>query len=224
MTIERILHLLEITNTSAKALTEATSLSNSAISEWKKNKAAPSAAAIVKIADFFSVPVTYLLETDVFANWDDILAYKDDVWYQIHSVDMPNAYLKTKSGKSVPSLFYEALYTEPDDLKAIRLFSWAIKKIDIAETDENWANVTIEYSEGLELIIERKPRVIRGHTLEEMLKNFQSRMEEQEKNKLFLNDDEQQIIALYRALDDTGKGVVLDNIRKYSESRNRFQA
>lgn len=61
---EKILFLMESGNVTAKELTQAVGLSSSAISEWKKGKAKPSAEAIVKIASFFDVSTDYLLIDD----------------------------------------------------------------------------------------------------------------------------------------------------------------
>ena len=41
MSIQRILHLIDLANITAKALTQETGLSHSAISEWKKEKQNP---------------------------------------------------------------------------------------------------------------------------------------------------------------------------------------
>ena len=47
-------------NITAKQLTQVIGLSSSAISEWKKGKAKPSAEAVVKIAEHFHVTTDYL--------------------------------------------------------------------------------------------------------------------------------------------------------------------
>lgn len=58
---DRILLLIEQNNTNAKSILEKLELSNSAITDWKKGKAKPSASAIIKLADYFGVTTDYLL-------------------------------------------------------------------------------------------------------------------------------------------------------------------
>ena len=59
--IELIFELMDKTNTTAYALSKATGISNSNISDWKKGKGKPSADAVAKIADYFDVSTDYLL-------------------------------------------------------------------------------------------------------------------------------------------------------------------
>jgi len=60
-TTDRILYLISCKGITGCALSKACQLNNSAISEWKKGKAQPSADALVRIADYFDVSVDYLL-------------------------------------------------------------------------------------------------------------------------------------------------------------------
>jgi transcriptional regulator with XRE-family HTH domain len=60
-TIERILQLQEESGLNNKALEVAVGLTNSSITSWKKGRYAPSAEAIVKLAQFFHVTTDYLL-------------------------------------------------------------------------------------------------------------------------------------------------------------------
>lgn len=59
--VDKILFLMKTEGMTAKQLTTALGLAPSAISEWKKGKAKPSAEAIIKIADYFNVSTDYLL-------------------------------------------------------------------------------------------------------------------------------------------------------------------
>jgi transcriptional regulator with XRE-family HTH domain len=58
--VERILHLIKIKNVVPAKMLSDLELSPSAISEWKKGKAKPSADAIIKIAKYFNVTTDYL--------------------------------------------------------------------------------------------------------------------------------------------------------------------
>ncbi len=59
--IERILALMQQRGATAAKLCKELNLPNSAISEWKKRKAKPSADALCKLADYFSVSTDFLL-------------------------------------------------------------------------------------------------------------------------------------------------------------------
>ena len=59
--IDRILLLMNEAGITAAKLAETLQLPNSAITEWKKGKAKPSADAISKLAKYFDVSADYLL-------------------------------------------------------------------------------------------------------------------------------------------------------------------
>ena len=60
--IERLLLLMNKNGVNALTLTTELGLSNSAVTDWKKGKAKPSADAIIKLADYFGVTTDYLLK------------------------------------------------------------------------------------------------------------------------------------------------------------------
>ena len=62
--LDKILYLIKVQGITAKKLTADTGISSSAITEWKKGKANPSAEAIVKIAEYFNVSTDFLLVDD----------------------------------------------------------------------------------------------------------------------------------------------------------------
>lgn len=72
--IEQILQLMERQNISASKLTSECGLSSSALTEWKKGKAKPSAEALIKIANYFDVSVDYLLGNDKKGKHSSIVA------------------------------------------------------------------------------------------------------------------------------------------------------
>ncbi|MCL2862347.1 MAG: helix-turn-helix domain-containing protein [Firmicutes bacterium] len=59
--LERILKLIEENQITAYKLTSDCGLSNSAVSDWKSNKAKPGTDAVVKLAKYFNVSTDYLL-------------------------------------------------------------------------------------------------------------------------------------------------------------------
>lgn len=61
ITVVRILSLMDEKRINAKNLELAIGMSNGAVYAWKKGKCLPSAKTIAKIAEFFNVPLDYLL-------------------------------------------------------------------------------------------------------------------------------------------------------------------
>ena len=59
-TLERILSLATESGQTNKAVEEATGLSNGSFSKWKKGDYAPSADAVLKLAQYFNVSTDYL--------------------------------------------------------------------------------------------------------------------------------------------------------------------
>lgn len=75
--IDRIDKLLKKKGATAKELAEAIGVSTSNISEWRKDRAKPTAEVIVKIADYFDVTTDYLLgrvkhKHDIILEGDDL--------------------------------------------------------------------------------------------------------------------------------------------------------
>lgn len=60
-TIEKISKLFDESGKSARSILLELNFSPTALSEWKRGKAKPTAAALTKIADYFNVSVDYLL-------------------------------------------------------------------------------------------------------------------------------------------------------------------
>ena len=61
ITISRILDLIKENKTNAKNVEICAGLSNGSIYSWKNGKYKPSAKALEKLADYFGVPLDYLL-------------------------------------------------------------------------------------------------------------------------------------------------------------------
>lgn len=60
-TIDRILDLIQSHNITAKYLVQTLNMSTTAVTDWKKGKAAPSIDALIKIAQYFNVSLDYLV-------------------------------------------------------------------------------------------------------------------------------------------------------------------
>lgn len=213
--VQRILHLMDLKQITAKALTETVGLYPSAISEWKKGKAKPSAEALVSIAAHFEIPIEYLLCMGVFENWEEIMASEesldaisDAVYY-----DWNGKMLAT--GKSVLSIFDNALY---DELEMIRFFSWAVKSIRF---DENYSDehpnqliANIEYTDVLTSLISTEYKTGREVTMEEMLNDFMRRHSEGPYANL--REDERRLLDKYRSLSTIQKGEVFKLISEFT--------
>ena len=70
--IDRILALMDQNNMTANEFTTRLSLSNSAITEWKKGKAKPSVDAVIKIAEYFGISTDQLLGREDMGGKNDI--------------------------------------------------------------------------------------------------------------------------------------------------------
>ena len=224
MSISRILHLIEITGVSPKALTTETGLSGSAITEWKKGKAKPSTDAIVKISNYFSVPIEYILELGVFSNWDEITSNKDAIWNALGESPYRNAYLTTEDGKSLRSLFYDAMYTEPDDLVMIKLFSWAVKSVTFIHhtsrgSGQERIDANLEFSDVLLFLLPKEAsKGSRRMTMGEGLQDFGER---QRNGPVYaLSEDERRLLDVYRGLSDLQKGEVFRTIMEVAAKKN----
>lgn len=60
-TVEKITKLFEESGKSASSILKELNFSPTALSEWKRGKAKPTADALAKLADYFGVSVDYLL-------------------------------------------------------------------------------------------------------------------------------------------------------------------
>lgn len=69
---DRITLLLDDNSISAYKLAKETGLSTGLLSQWKSRKQNPSADKIAKIAEYFGVPVDYLLGRPPFNCWEQI--------------------------------------------------------------------------------------------------------------------------------------------------------
>ena len=221
MTIQRILHLIELADITAKTLTQETGLSHSAISEWKKGKAKPSADALVRIAEYFEVPIEYLLGMGVYSNWEDLQTNvgMEAIIAAVYE-DYPNEALIT--GDSVYGEFRRGVYES--EIKMIRFFNWAVKSVELEEANEfsedfyEWRDVTkahIEYSDIFKMLIrerESEPTMIR-FTAKELADNFMARMKAGPYANL--EEDEKELLYHYRGLTEIQKGEVFKVIKGF---------
>ena len=61
MKVDNIFSLMSERGISAKELSEQTGISSGNISDWKSGRSTPKADALIKIADYFDLPLDYLL-------------------------------------------------------------------------------------------------------------------------------------------------------------------
>lgn len=215
MSIQRIIHLIEISGITAKELTERASLSHSAITEWKKGKAKPSAEALVKIAKYFEVPIEYLLKMGVFENWEE---FQNEEALDAVSIafckDFEGKCLST--GENMIGLRYRAIFN--GELERIRFFSWAVKSVKIESGYRDWEEIlvaNIEYTDVFKMMISNEDHVgeMKRTTYPELL------MDSTKRRKILydhLEEDERQLLELYWTLSDVQKGEVFKTINSFN--------
>ena len=215
MSIQRILHLINLTGITAKELTEKTSLSPNAITEWKKGKAKPSAEALVKVSKYFEVPIEYLLGMGVFENWEEFQSEEAlDAISNAFCIDFEGKLLLT--GENMIGLRYRAIFN--GELERIRFFSWAVKSVRIELGDNDGEEILVaqvEYSDVFKMMAskEKPPAEMKRMTGPELAADFIQRMKEGPYARL--DEDEKRLLDLYRTLSDVQKGEVFKIITSF---------
>lgn len=217
MPIQRILHLIDLAGITAKELTEKAALSHSAITEWKKGKAKPSAEALVKISKYFEVPIEYLLKMGVFENWEEFQS--EDALDAISIAfcsDFDGKLLLT--GENMIGLRYRAIFN--GELERIRFFSWAVTSVKIVpgyKDEEEVLVAQIEYSDIFKMMASKenppRPTQMQCFTAKEQVADFMQRMTESPYDRL--EDDEKKLLDLFRTLSDNQKGEVFTKITSF---------
>lgn len=62
--------LLQIYNITAYRVSKDTNISTSTLSDWKTGRSIPKIDKLLRIADYFGVPITYFLEDEELENED----------------------------------------------------------------------------------------------------------------------------------------------------------
>lgn len=213
MPIQRILHLIDLAGINAKTLTLETGLSHSAVTEWKKGKAKPSVDAFVKIAEYFKVPIEYLLGMGVFSNWHELQSNDalDAIVVAVQN-DYPRGFLIT--GDSILAFFCRVIYD--NEMERIRFFDWAVKSVRIEEAAEvndeyferqKYLTAHIEYSDIFKMMVSQEERpFMKAMTMKEVYDDFIEEMKLGPYGRL--DEDEKQLLDQYRILSGTQKGEV----------------
>ena len=216
MPIDRILHLIELTGINAKDLTEKASLSKSAITEWKKGKAKPSAEALVKISKYFEIPIEYLLGMGVFENWEEFQSEEAlDAISNAFCADFEGQYIST--GENMIGLRYRAIFN--GELERIRFFSWAVKSVKIEPGYRDWEAIlvaNIEYTDVFRMMISEEDHAggLRRFSSSDLATDFIERMKESPYDHL--EEDEKRLLDLYRTLSDVQKGTIFKTMNSFS--------
>lgn len=71
--------LLEVSHIDFATLSKELSIGKNSMSYWENNGNLPKGETLSKIANYFNVPVEYFLGTGVFADWDNIVKYRERV-------------------------------------------------------------------------------------------------------------------------------------------------
>lgn len=221
MPIQRILHLIDLTGITAKELTEKAALSHSAITEWKKGKAKPSAEALVKVSKYFEVPIEYLLKMGVFENWEEFQSKEALNAISIaFCSDFDRKLLLT--GENMVGLRYRAIFN--GELERIRFFSWAVISVKIESEHKHGEEALVaqvEYSDIFKMMAskEQPPAKIQRMTAEERASDFMQRMREGPYYRL--EDDEKKLLDLYRTLSDVQKGEIFKAITDFVDPTHK---
>lgn len=98
--------LLRIHNTTPYKVSKATGVAQSSLSDWKRNISVPKIDKLSKIAEYFAVPVDFLLGKQPFTYWADIekdrgkflraLDYDPNVLKLIWGIDIADPYKTPK--------------------------------------------------------------------------------------------------------------------------------
>lgn len=105
VTVDRIFELIKENKVTAKEVANATGLSPSNFTEWKKGNNKPGYGAVVKIAEYFGVSTDYLLgDTDIRRHTESVAAsskvpYQDLPPEAIAELEQYKEFLRQKYGK-----------------------------------------------------------------------------------------------------------------------------
>lgn len=124
------------------------------------------------------------------------------------------SYLATEDGKSFRALFYEAMYTESNDLSMIRLFSWSIKSIRFSPCTDNegqeFVDAYVEFSDVILLLLPKNEhtKTPKRITMEDAFNDFMER--HTNIPHYALSTDEQRLLDMYRGLTDIERAKYLE--------------
>lgn len=118
---ETIEYLSKNKGISISALLSELKINKNALFTMKNSGNLPRLENVVKFADYFNVPVDFLLGTGVFKNWEDINNKKRK--------DM----LLTLFENSFPNINFSEIFN--DEIKLIRFLDLTVKRIEINEGD-----------------------------------------------------------------------------------------
>lgn len=110
--------LMKANGCTAYQVSKATGIAQSTLSDWKSGKSVPKADKLQKIADFFGVPVEYLMTGE--ENKDGPKYYLNDETAAIAQDIFEN--------KELRLLFDAARDAEPEDLETVHSMLLALKR------------------------------------------------------------------------------------------------
>lgn len=83
---ERLKELRSTNGISQKTMSVMLDMTVNAYQKYEYGTREPSYETLIKIADYFDVPVDFLLGRGLFANWDIVLEYQDEIFASIESL------------------------------------------------------------------------------------------------------------------------------------------
>lgn len=155
---------------------EKVGLTQSGYSDWERGETRIDSRSIDQLAKIFDVPVSFIIGTGVFQNWNQVIKYKDAVCGRLAGMIPPDIYLREFSDeKSLLSWFMINTIYSFDEINMIKFFDYAVASvsfsaddvdIDIVLDNRNPANIELKLTKQFEAVLrmhktpEKKVKII----------------------------------------------------------------
>lgn len=105
---------------------------------WETTQEEPDYETVCKISMIFGVTSDFVLNDGIFGKWNQIIEYYDAVVYKLRQLIPPRFKMPSFSeDKTLLGWLDTRLYFEPDELQLARWFSFAVRDIRIAPTENS---------------------------------------------------------------------------------------
>lgn len=130
-------------NKTQKELAEMLGVDRTVYSRYETGEYEPSISFLSSFASYFDIPASFLLETGVFKNWEDIMCNLDDFLAEIITSPFSRRYSKN-NGLAISTIFYEVIQ-EKDIIMLVQLLDTYISEVSISyNDDESISKITIK--------------------------------------------------------------------------------
>lgn len=139
---EKIYLLRKSKNISLIELGEKLEITDEAVRLLEKGKRSPSFEVLLALANYFDVPLDYLVGQGIFADWDQILEHWDTVIGTIGKVYV--------SSSQKPTAFSELIQAYSDFVKGDKIkigvfLSMLVSKIEIKTESDGTVNISFQW-------------------------------------------------------------------------------